>query len=370
MIKLADITFYSNKTYASPSQLIRAQLTSLAYIDHVKESVSVSVIKHSNFKTTIQHNSTPFYFLKGNNSFFHLPLTSCFLLRKIKPEVILVQGLIFPVQIILLRLVTGRSPKIIVQHHGEHPFGLWKRWFQKLAGKCVNAYLFTAKENADGWIAAGIIRDQSLCYEVLEASTFFERKDKRESRQKCGISGSFNFLWVGRLNTNKDPMTILKAFERFVTIRPSARLYMIFQAEELLDKVAAKIQSERLLQDKVILVGKVDHNELPYWFSAADYYLSGSRSEGSGYALIEAMSCGCIPIVTDIPSFRKITANGQYGYLYKPGNTDQLSGILSSLTESGTEEQSNAVTIYFKQNLTFQSIASNISGLCESLLRE
>ncbi len=370
MIKLADLTFYSNKTYASPSQLIRAQLTSLAYIDHLKESVCVSVIKHSNFKATIQHHGVPFYFLKGHNSFFHLPVSACRLLRKARPDVILVQGLVFPLQTILLRLFIGKNPKIIVQHHGEHPFGFVKKWMQQLAGNYVNAYLFTAKENAEEWVSAGIIRDPALCFEVLEASTFFEQKDKKESQQRFGLSGSLNFLWVGRLNANKDPLTILNAFDKFARTQPLARLYMIFQTEELLNEVTAEVRSEKHLQEQIQLVGKVDHNELPYWFSAADYYIAGSHSEGSGYALLEAMSCGCVPIVTDIPSFRKITANGQYGHLYQPGDAAQLLTLLSVLTGSDTEEQSGAVVAHFKRNLTFQSIADSLFTLCQSLLHK
>ena len=54
-------------------------------------------------------------------------------------------------------------------------------------------------------------------------------------------------------------------------------------------------------------LGRLPHERLAAYYSAADIFVSGSHREGSGYALIEAMACGAIPCVTDIPSFRAIT---------------------------------------------------------------
>ncbi len=51
------------------------------------------------------------------------------------------------------------------------------------------------------------------------------------------------------------------------------------------------------------------------YYNSADYFVLGSHYEGSGFSLVEAMSCGVIPIVTDIPSFRMMTNNGKIGTL-------------------------------------------------------
>ncbi|HEX3386522.1 MAG TPA: glycosyltransferase, partial [Mucilaginibacter sp.] len=77
-------------------------------------------------------------------------------------------------------------------------------------------------------------------------------------------------------------------------------------------------------RESITLVGELPHDELQYWFNSADFTLSASHYEGSGTAVCEAMSCGCVPIVTDIPSFRMITDNGRCGLLYEPGNEHAL----------------------------------------------
>jgi glycosyltransferase involved in cell wall biosynthesis len=43
------------------------------------------------------------------------------------------------------------------------------------------------------------------------------------------------------------------------------------------------------------------------WYRAADVLLSTSRREGSNYSLIEALTYGCPPAVTDIAPHRSIT---------------------------------------------------------------
>ena len=61
---------------------------------------------------------------------------------------------------------------------------------------------------------------------------------------------------------------------------------------------------------------------MPNYYSAADVFISGSHYEGSGYALIEAMSAGLVPIVTDIPSFRSIA--GDCGERWQPGDAERI----------------------------------------------
>src|SRR3569833_1874946 len=100
-------------------------------------------------------------------------------------------------------------------------------------------------------------------------------------------------------------------------------MYMIYHTDELLEPMQTIINlspNKKAIQ----LVGKLPHSELQYWFRSADFILSASHYEGSGTAICEAMSCGCVPIVTDIPSFRMITNNGRCGLLYEPGNEISL----------------------------------------------
>jgi glycosyltransferase involved in cell wall biosynthesis len=202
---------------------------------------------------------------------------------------------------------------------------------------------------------------------VLEASTNFIRRDKVKSQARVGMTGAYNFLWVGRLNKNKDPLTVLKAFKKYGLYHPNARLYMIYQDEELLEEIKNKVLQSVVLEDAVKLIGKVDHRELTYWFSASNFYISGSLSEGSGYALLEAMACGCIPVVTAIPSYEKITEKGNYGFLYPPGDVEGLALLLEQMNTLPIEKERQRIEKYFREKLSFKSIAESLGDVINHL---
>jgi glycosyltransferase involved in cell wall biosynthesis len=312
-------------------------------------------------------NGIRYAFFRRTNSFFQIPLKTHFYVRAQKPDIVIVEGLIFPVQLLALSVWLGKSCRIIVQHHGEKPYSGIRGFFQKMADKKVQAYLFTSNRNAVEWIRSGIIKDASKCREILESSTPFVRRDLKESQQKLGIAGKYNFLWVGRLNRNKDPLTVLRGFEKYCRYQRDARIYMIFQEEDILPEVEDFVFTSPVLKQRVFLMGRVDHEVLPDWYSAMNFYISGSHKEGSGYALLEAMACGCIPVVTAIPSFEKITSNGRYGLLYPPGNDHALATQLESVRYLSIETLRANVEIFFREHLGFRNIAQNLYQVISEL---
>lgn len=364
MIKLIDVTYYSNLEYNQPLQVIHAQKAALGFVSYIKDLLNIEVIKHSDFTDSAVIDGTRFTFFKKNNQFWRIPFKTHNYIKKQHPDVVLVQGLIFPLQILLLRIYLGKKCKIIVQHHGEKPFKSVKRGLQRIADRYIDAYIFTSKGNARRWLDKKIISSPAKVFEVLEASTFFEKSDKQTAGRELGITGNFNFLWVGRLNGNKDPLTVLIAFQNYLRINNAARLFMIYQEDDLLNSVKRFLEQSHDLKNAVTLVGKVDHSKLETWYNMADYYISASYSEGSGYALLEAMACGCVPVVTDIPSFRTITENGKYGFLYKPGNAEDLAISLNKLNEINYNEFSDNVQSQFLKELSFKSIAGKLASLC------
>ena len=306
------------------------------------------------------------YYFKRFKSPAYFPSTLHRFIKSLKPDVVIVQSFNHPLQVIQLRFLLGKGTKIIVHNHAELPFTGIKKYLQRLADRYINAYLFASYNMGLGWVQNGNISSGDKIHEVMEVSSAFTPMDKLTARQKTGITEGLIFLWVGRLNENKDPITVLKAFLEFTAAKPSARLYMIYNTEELLKEVKEAISKSP--QNKAItLIGRIPHNELQYWFNSADIILSGSHYEGSGTAVCEAMSCGCMPIVTDIGSFRMITDNGKCGLLYEAGNTAKLLEALNQIDKINIAEKQKASLAYFRSNLSFEAIASRIQEIAESL---
>ena len=369
-MQLVDLTYHTHCNLYQPEQALELQKASIGFVQFIKEKLSIQLVKHLNYEGEKHIDGAQYVFFKSQNKFWHIPFKTHRYIQKQNPDIVLIQGLIFPLQLIALRFNLGKKTKLIVQHHGEKPFRGLKKVFQKIADRWVDVYLFTSANNAIEWIENGIISDKKKCFELLEGSSAFTVKDKLECKSRLSFKGSENFLWVGRLSIGKDPMTVINAFEKYITVCPAARLYMIYQSEEMLPLIKLKLDNNEQLREAVLLKGKVNHYELETWFNAADFYISASHKEGSGYALIEAMSCGCIPIVTNIPSFRKITGEGSFGFLFEPGNSESLLNHLFNLKNFEKETFSKSIRTHFDNTLSFQSIAHDLVSICESLVNE
>lgn len=364
-IKLIDVSFTAHPGINTPGQIILAHRECLGYAHFLSKLFDFIIIEHINYEGKETRNNIRYSFFKSRNKFLHIPLKTLSYIRKEQPDIVIVQGTVFPLQVILLRMLLGRKPQIIVQHHGNMPFKGIKKIFQQVADKCTNAYLFTALGNVKIWIDNNIIKNKEKCYEVLEGSTYLAKQNKQESRAILQMRNGDIFLWVGRLDTEKGPVTVLKGFEKYLHNDPGAKLYMIYQAEHLLPEVKTIINGSSLLKNAVTLVGKIPHEQLENWYSAADFYVSGSHREAAGFGLIESMACGCIPVVTDIPPFRKIT--GSYGFLFEKDNPDSLYSMLLQASKVQKYELSNSIVDYFQRELTFKDIADRILAIITAI---
>jgi glycosyltransferase involved in cell wall biosynthesis len=323
-------------------------------IEH--EVISIEKIDYEGLR---KKNRVTYVFPGGKNKKSLIPWKMHAWIKNRKPDLILINGFIFPLQIIQLRLHLGKQVGIFILNRSERPFTGPKRSLQKLAAQCVDAFLFTSAHASREWAEAGIITDQKKVKEIVQSSSFFKKTNKSDAANDLHIKGSPVFLWVGRLEKNKDPLTVLKAFAAYLKVRPSSRLFMIYQEDQLLREVKEFIDAHTI-NEAVILVGKILNKDLEAWYNAADFLISGSHYEGCGIAIIEAMSCGCIPILTDILSFKKLTGDGLCGFVYKAGDKDDLFSVLCSTTSVSIHEESLKSIAQFNLHLSFKAIAEKI----------
>ena len=287
-------------------------------------------------------------------------------MKFLNPDIVVLQGLHHPVQLVQLRFILNKKTKIIAQHHAEKPFTGIKKYVQRIADNYVDAYLFASYAMGMDWVNKGNLASPQKIHEVMEVSSLFFPVEKVLAKSKTGVSGYPAFLWVGRINANKDPLNVVRTFLEFNINNPAARLYMIYHTEELLNEIKSLI-CENGNKGAIILIGKVPHDELIYWFNSADFIISGSHYEGSGTAVCEAMSCGCVPIVTDIFSFRMITDNGNCGLLYEAGSKDALLCALNQSLTLDIQKKRNRSLAYFNLKLSFEAIAKQIHEIARSL---
>lgn len=366
-LKIIELNYHCHPS-GSPAELLALHHAASGFVLDMKARANVVLVKHRFAACQLVHEGVPCHFFVRRNRFWQIPWATHRFIKKEKPDVVIVQGFVFPLQVMALRMLLGKKPLIIAMHHGERPWTGIKGWAQRMADQCMTAYTFTDNGNATPWLRTKIIKHANKCVEILGAAPTLQPQDRASSLQLTGMDGRPNFLWVGRLQPVKDPVTVVTAFAQYLTHQPRAKLYMVFQDDALLGTIQALLQNDDRLRQAVHLVGKLDNHTLAHWFSAADYYVSGSHREGSGFALLEAMYCGCIPIVTDIPSFKKITDGGRLGFFYPPGEVDALLQVLLGLDGVDVDGLRAEVLIYAEQHFTHEAIAGEMMRVVEELI--
>ncbi len=346
----------------SPGEWINRIKFYIRPLELVAENHVVTRIEQIDYEGYCLHNNIQYYFRKLKTPRTYFPRRLNQFVKHLNPDIVFVHGTHYPLQILQLRLLLPKSVKIIVQHHAEQPFNGFKKYIQRFASYYIDAYLFAARDLGLVWVKQGNIHSAEKIKEVMEVSSPFYPFKKVIALEKTNATGSPIFLWVGRLNANKDPLLVIKTFLQFVKLKPSARLYMFYHTSELLKEIHALLNNEP--DGKAItMMGAIANEALLYWYNSADYFILGSHYEGSGTAVCEAMSCGCIPVITDILSFRALTDNGKCGLLYEPGNNRALLSALQQTDKINVEEKRQACIDYYHSELSSEVIAQKIKHI-------
>jgi glycosyltransferase involved in cell wall biosynthesis len=366
-MKIVSTGYVTTAGFSNPEQWLNRISFYTGILEELAKTHEVHSIEQISYKGELKQRGVQYHFLNFTIPVPYFPFSLHSYIKKLKPDIVFVNGFIFPLQIIPLRQALGNQAKIIIINHAERPSAGTKGFIQRQADRAVHKYFFTSKEQGMDWVKKRIIADENKIAEVMEASSTFTVMDKEQVRAKTKANGHPVFLWVGRLDSNKDPMTVIKAFAKFIVQQPSAKLYMAYHTEALKNEILNYCEKNTSLHQAVTLVGNIPHQELQYWYSSADFIISASHYEGSGVAVCEAMSCGCIPLLTNIQSFRKMTGPGKCGFLYEPGDDAGLLKLLLQTRVMNMEEETNKVLKQFKEELSFEAIGKKINSIISSL---
>jgi glycosyltransferase involved in cell wall biosynthesis len=356
--KLIEIN-YRYEALQDLNELLRLRQVSNHLLQQLSEHFEITSYGFAMFICDETRNSIRYRIFNKRTSKLSLPFKQHEELKRLHPEFVLVHGISNYFQVMHLKLVLGRKCRILVQHHGERPTGIIKAVLLKLSALFVDAFLFTSEETA-----RQLRIPQRKLFLLMEGSTDFKPKPQSQARIKLKLpEKELIYLWVGRLIPIKNPLFFLEEFTEFLKQQPSARLYVIYHEETLLEECRKISQGH----DTIKYLGKVPHEELKEWYSAADYFVSASLHEGSGYALCEAMACGCVPIVPSIGAFQFMTANGACALMYESGSRKSLQEVLAKSWVLDKTEAQKKVLKQFNDQLSFEAIAESLFRITGAL---
>jgi glycosyltransferase involved in cell wall biosynthesis len=198
-----------------------------------------------------------------------------------------------------------RNAPIIAQHHGGLPVQKVAKksrttWIlYKLAAAIEKrtlrkvSHFFVLTRSEKEFITSQIGRPAEIQVDPIDFEKF-RPMDKHKCRERLGLSPNKRYLiFVGRFLRVRGADLVIEAFRSLRRKYPDLELLMIggLRGDELFDLVAGS---------QAICLGRLPHDLLPYYYSAADLLVAPSRVEGVGMVnVLEALACGT-PVVTTL----------------------------------------------------------------------
>jgi glycosyltransferase involved in cell wall biosynthesis len=370
LLHVLQISFYLDPLEREPAQLLHEWPTLVEVAEAVVQSgARVSVIQACSVQEEIARNSVQYHFVRATGRGRSIARGASFaqLLARLAPDVIHVHGMGFPRDVSALAAAEPAIP-IVIQDHADRVPRLWRRAGWRRGLEAASGVLFTGAAQAEPFRNARLLPPRVTVFDVPESSSRFSPGNQDEARRITGLHGDPCLLWVGHLNQNKDPLTVLEGVHAASEKLPGLRLWCCFGAAPLLAAVRRRISADPLLADRVQLMGKVPHPHVESLMRSADFFVLGSHKEGSGYAVIEALACGLPPVVTDIPSFSSLTAQGRVGALWRRGDARGLSEALVALAARPRGPLRAATREHFEQEISFAAIGRKLVTAYEQVV--
>jgi glycosyltransferase involved in cell wall biosynthesis len=376
MLHVAQISFLTDPLRRAPARLL-ADWPSLVDIAEAaaRANIRVSVVQACAHSQLIMRNGVHYHFLpfgRGAAPFGHGAAERASrgafaeLLRTLAPDVLHVHGLGFARDVLALRAAAPGIP-ILLQDHASRPPRWWRRPLWRRAFAAASGISFCALEQAEPFTGAGLIAAPTKLYEIPESTSRFAPGKPAAIRRGSEVVGYPAVLWVGHLDANKDPLTVLEGIREAARSLPQLQLWCCFGRAPLLRAVQRRIAVDPLLRDRVRLLGRVLHSQVEQLMRTADVFVLGSHHEGSGYSLIEALACGLPPVVTDIPSFRSLTGGGKVGALWKTGDARQLCARLLAVAAQPRAQLRAAARAHFDRELSFEAVGRKLAAAYHDL---
>ncbi len=193
--------------------------------------------------------------------------------------------------------------------------------------------------------------------------TKFENNDKyrEETRKKYHIADNEIVIGVvGRLTEQKDPITMIKAFELVHKENKNTRLMYVGSGE--LEENVKQYAKEKNILDKIIITGWVDNVEK--YIPAFDIAVLPSKWEGFGLVLIEYMACDKPIIATNVGGISDIIENCKNGMLCNAQDYKAIGKtIINLIKNENLKRQIISRNKVYKEKYDIQNVINNHIGI-------
>lgn len=150
-------------------------------------------------------------------------------------------------------------------------------------------------------------------------------EEKDCSDTECNVKNGADHIrigWGGRLTTTQKNTHLLPKL-----IQSLEQRHLDYSIEVAGTGSYAALKAfieEKGLEGKVHLLGLLEHQAMADFWRCQQVYINLSGWEGCCLAMLEAMYCGTVPVVTDVSGTADIVYNGQTGFRVSTDETEKM----------------------------------------------
>jgi glycosyltransferase involved in cell wall biosynthesis len=211
-----------------------------------------------------------------------------------------------------------------------------------------------------------------VLYPCIDLTVFRPRHDDCHAlKAKLAQSGVYPGYLLGvasRIIPRKNPGAYLEAYRRLPAVLRRERKLVLAGGGRTLEDFRSFVSEETLntVRNDVIILGRVNDEDLARLYTMAGALLFPSRYEGFGLPVVEALACGADVIASDIPAIRE--ASSPSVFLYDPDDVEGMARCFERITSTPNEaEARRGIASAWVQHFSYQAYADAFTSLLKKI---
>lgn len=161
-------------------------------------------------------------------------------------------------------------------------------------------------------------------------SKIFRFIQKKYSTERCNLDSNKKYiLTISRLSGEKGLVNLIEA----MSLINCDNVNLIIIGDGPLRESLKCSTVELGIEDKVIFLGEINHEDTPFWYNAADLFCLPSIWEGCPNVVIESLACGTPVVASHVGGIPDLIPKKDYGILVPPGDVHTLAKALNDALE-------------------------------------
>jgi len=284
-----------------------------------------------------------------------------------RPDIVHIHNIASAFTLPLLRLF--RLKCVLTYHSSNYEHVKWNlfaksmlRLFEKMALLLSNRVIFVSRSKREQFKKIAY-----KSYYIPNGITTYEDIKPSISLSNYNLKKEKFILSVGRIVPEKRFLDLVQAFERITT---DYKLVIAGGYDNISQYYKKILNYKDSLKDRLILTGFLKSNDIKLLYENASFFVLPSENEGMPIVLLEAMSFGLCPLVSDIKENLDVISD--YGYTFKTKDIICLKEKLQYMLTHKSEVDRIGISArdYVNKEYKWKNVADNTMKVHKELISD